>query len=80
MRAATIDKLHKEWQAAEQKYQRNRARIIRRPQTQPNETPAMFEAEMAARRKDPELKAARDAAYLAYQNAQAEASAQAIPS
>jgi hypothetical protein len=80
MRASTIDRLHKEWQAAEQKYQQNRARIIRRPQTQPHETPAMFEAEMNARRKDPELKAARDAAYLAYSNAQAEAAEQLSPS
>lgn len=79
MRAPTIERLHKEWQAAEQKYQQNRARIMRRPQAEPLETPAMFEAEMNARRKDPELKAARDAAYLAYRKAQAEVEGQPSP-
>jgi hypothetical protein len=71
MRAPTIERLHKEWQAAEEKYQKNRSRIIKRPQTQLHETPAMFDVELTARRKDPELKAARDAAYLAYSAAKA---------
>jgi len=69
MRVATIEKLHKDWQAAELKYQQNRARIMRRPQSQPLETPALFDAEVDARRNAPELKKARDAAYLAYSSA-----------